>query len=1084
MNKKKKAPQVLRPSRSRGFYLLVAALLCLMAQNIHAQRSPQKVYARASQYSHLPGGYTQVGNTQLYYAVIDNAIDILGYYNGYYYSSTYGDRGYRSAIKVDDHNATNVDCRQGTTSYGVEVKASIEQQGEMARICYTVTNTNASDVTVSMGVHADVMIGNNDSAPISRRTDTIGQTYGLTMKNGNGAQLCVLFGAGLAGVTTVSDYWFGHYSLNYDPHQMVGNYTEGSNYMQENGSYDSGMGWCWKDRTIPAATTLVFSYLIGVGEVNLEPNTTFEVTPDDVEGWNDLTRPHRLTLNGSYESPAGLEGFIDYAVEDGGEWIQLTETLKSGDEFTASLVAMFDPEKPVHVIKFRTRDLVGNTTLLLPIEYVDVAYHNLSGIRDWTFTGDSIYQSDLQCDLDENYYTLTAYHSNVNAGTASFNIEGVFPYTIGRRTYKFEINPQRLTGNISLTQDSFVYNGQDHTPEWQFSEEKYADLLHGKDYTSAYTGNRLPGSATLTITGINNYTGTLTASFSIEKAPLADTQFALTLPPADITYDGQSHGATITTADGVGEATITYLKHGSDQPTTALPTAAGQYTAYLEFAEGTLYHGRAKAPVGTFTIYDFDPAEWALLCNISEQYATMATPWPWDLSQGIKSVSTLHGLTISHGHVLGIDLENQNLTGDIPTLLLTLPQLESLNLAHNHFSGDLGSIASSLLPQQLASAESLREIDLSDNQLTGNLGAFAQRFPHLTSLSASRNSLEDVYPMISPEVTTLDISHQAITRTIPLHLAELSTQAVAEKIPTILLYDHQRQTYSSDIDLMCTTTDGSWAMMLSYRGGQLAIPYVSQPNAYRGQSGDIVHVAVYDNDRPEGSTFPVALTFDEGDSNFDGHIDVLDLQSTILYALGQYAERPFNFTAANTFTDESINVQDIVCTVNILLANAATAAASTSSHRAASQPADATDSYIYIEDGRVMLHSAAPVAALSLGWKGNVDWRFADLGLMKSKATGSVVAYSLEGQTIPAGDVQIGVCHGPVTITHIDMADAQAERLPATFVGDILPTGITDPSAADDNATAIYSPSGLQFSTLQPGINIIQRQGRTLKIMK
>lgn len=138
--------------------------------------------------------------------------------------------------------------------------AFVEPQGELAKICYSVANTTEEDVVVSLGTHADVMIGSNDRAPISRRKDTAGNTYGVTMKDGNGAQLCVLFGSGLAGVTGVSDYWFGYYGTNNSANSMVGNYSSGSYYMEENGSYDSGMGWCWKNRVIPAGETVVFSY--------------------------------------------------------------------------------------------------------------------------------------------------------------------------------------------------------------------------------------------------------------------------------------------------------------------------------------------------------------------------------------------------------------------------------------------------------------------------------------------------------------------------------------------------------------------------------------------------------------------------------------------------------------------------------------------------------------------------------------------------------------------------------------------------------------------------------------------------------
>ena len=211
------------------FLLFLPVLMCCTTQGVYAQNVPKKsASSRASRYSYLPSGYYKVGTTQLYYKLYSEAIDMIGYYKGYYYSSTYADYGYKLSVKVGNNSAMRVDCLNGTTTNGVTVKPSIVQQGELARICYTVTNNNGYDVVVSLGTHADVMIGNNDRAPISRRLDSFGQTYGLTMKDGNGAQLCVLFGSGLAGVSAASDFWFGQYSINYNPEQMVGNYSTGS----------------------------------------------------------------------------------------------------------------------------------------------------------------------------------------------------------------------------------------------------------------------------------------------------------------------------------------------------------------------------------------------------------------------------------------------------------------------------------------------------------------------------------------------------------------------------------------------------------------------------------------------------------------------------------------------------------------------------------------------------------------------------------------------------------------------------------------------------------------------------------------
>lgn len=1043
----------------------MALLFFCVVQNVYAQNGPKKNSARrASRYSYLPTGYNQVGSTQLYYKQYSEAIDMIGYYNGYYYSSTYSDYGYKLSVQVGSNSATRVDCLNGTTTNGVTVQPSVEQQGELARICYTVTNTNETDVVISLGTHADVMIGSNDSAPIERRIDTFGQTYGLTMKDGNGAQLCVLFGSGLAGVTAVSDFWFGYFYLNSEPYQMVGNYSSGDSYMVENGYYDSGMGWCWKGRTITAGSTVVFSYVIGVGEVNLEPNSSFEVTPDDPEGWNDLSRPHRLTLNGSYESPAGLDGVIDYAVEDSEEWIALTDTLASGDEFTGSLVAMFDATKSTHVIKFRTRDLVGNTTLLHPIEYKDVSFHALTGIEEKTYTGDSLFQSNATCDLDESQYELKTYRNNINAGTASFNIEGVFPYTIGRKTYTFTINPQPFSGELQLSETAFVYNGQLFTPDWQFSNANYANLEYDKDYTVAWSNNRLPGTGILTVTGKNNYTGSLTANISIDKAPLADNLFIINLPNEDITYDEQSHGASITKSEGVGEATITYLKQGDSESTTTQPTEPGDYAIYLGFADGSLYYGRPATQVGSFSIYQFNAEEWAILQTVLPQLTEMGWSHSWDASQGMKSVSSIQGLNIEKGHVTGFDLANQNLTGTFPFAILVLPQLQSINLANNKLSGDIGTATYAFAQQHPEQMANIKSLNISGNQLTGNVSLFANSFPSLTSLNASENCLEDVYPTISLSVTELDLSKQTIARIVPLHLANLSVDDIATKVPSILLYDHANQTWETDINLQCTTDDNSWGMTMAYQNGQLSIPYVSEQNTYYGENGDTLNVAVLNNNGTrEGSTFRIKLSFDEGDGNFDGQVNVLDLQTTINYMFEEYTNKPYNFTAANLWKDEVINVQDAVSLVNILLeGNSASAPARAYNHaQRVTSITSGDDVTVFVADGKLVINAAVPVSSfdivVSTGSKFSMNEPITSAGFTCTvKHTDNevhLVGYSLSGATLPVGENVLGTLNEGV-VTYSMLADAEANEITTAFGA--TPTGINSTTSDTQQLNEVY----------------------------
>lgn len=1027
-----------RVSRRLGLLSLIMAMFTIVVLDINSQPvKKRKEVFRRSISSTMPYGYTQVGNTDLCYSkdvTSYNAsvysIDIQGMFDGYYYGSTYGNHGYDVAIKVGDNAATFLDCKYGSTVNGISFESEVVAQSELARVCYHITNTNDWDETISLGIHADVMIGNNDAAPIIRKIDVLGNTYGLALLDGNGAQLCVLFGDGLSGVTGVSDFWFGNWSSNSSAGEMVGNYSQSGYWMVENGSYDSGMGWCWKNRTIPAGTTVTFSWLIGVGDVKLEPYSNFEVTPEDPEGWNDLSRIHVMNIEGDYESPAGLSGRIEYAIEDSEEWTALTDMLESGSTFTGVIKALFNPELSTHTIRFRTVDQVGNTTNLHPIVYPDVSFHSLAGITDKVYTGDSIFQTDLTCDLEEEQYSFK-YKNNVNVGTASLSLEGVFPLTIGRKVYTFTINPQPLAGSVIIPSATYVYNGEPFMPSWQFSNEQYTNLVIDKDYTLQWSNNTLPGTANLTISGIGNYTGELTATFTIDKAPLRASLYQLFLPDEDITYDEQTHGASIQVESGVGEATIYYTSKGQTNYSTQKPKELGDYDIYLQIAEGSLYYGMALTKVGSFTIYKLDEADWVALQSINTQLATQNWSTPWDLSGGIAHASSLQELTIREGRVVGINISNAGLSGALPENLSALSALEAVNL--------------------------------SGNQLTGNIGVYATLFPNLHSLDVSKNCIEDVYPMISPNVTTLNIGQQAISRVVDIHLSDLSTETIATKVPSILLYDHANQTYTTNINLLCTTSDDSWGMTMSYQNGQLSIPYVSEQNTYYGKSGDILNVAVVNNyGTREGSTFQMKLSFDEGDGNFDGQVNVLDLQSAINYMFEEYDNKPYNFTASNLWEDDVINVQDAVCLVNKLLNTDASPAPAL--FRRANELSQDAEASIFIEDNQLILDTSVPVSAFDIMVSGigkcEVIDMLSNLGITCTVKEGNgsahLIGYSLYGTTLPIGrTILCNLQNG--TVTYAMLASCDAQEIKVDISGSM--TGIQSNTVNQRTSDAVYRMS-------------------------
>lgn len=642
-----------------------------------------------------------------------------------------------------------------------------------------------------------------------------------------------------------------------------------------------------------------------------KPNSSFVVTPSDPADWNNLNLPHRLTLEGKFESPDESGGKIEYAVEDSEEWTALTENMDSGSKFSSTITVNFVPGKTKHSIRLRVIDYSGSITLLTPIEYADISACEFTGIKDYTFTGDSIYQQEISSSLSKEQYVVTNYQNNVNAGKANFLVEGVFPYTIGSKNYEF-------------------------------------------------------------------------------------------------------------------------------------------------------------------TIYQMDAQEWKLLTALNATLIKMGWKEPWDMSQGEKSASQLKGVTLEKGHVKALDLSNQQLAGNLPATAFVLPKLESLNISHNRFKG--------------------------------NLGVLGRTLPALTTLDASYNGFTDVLPTLPATIKQLNISNQTIDKTITVDGSHFNINAIIPQLPTILAYDHEKQEYNtSEIGFLITQSDADywyskWGMHVIYKNGKLSVPYITTPFEYRGESGDTLTAVKLKSGADqsiEGSNLKLKYIFQQGDANFAPGIDATDLQATILYAFGAYRYMPFNFTAADTYKDEIINVQDVVCTVNIMLGKAASAARKHDASRSYAENAEYSEysdsqqntntsaqAGIYLRDGKIFLNTEVPVAAISIAASGHINWNLKQLGMEQATEGSSLVAYSLSGNTLPIGETLIGTYDGDATITGISLADEEAKSISSgTHNGTV--TRINGISESNDAAEmGIFNTQGIRTQKMQKGINIVKTQKGTRKVVK
>ena len=116
-------------------------------------------------------------------------------------------------------------------------------------------------------------------------------------------------------------------------------------------------------------------------------------------------------------------------------------------------------------------------------------------------------------------YTVTYSSGCKNAGTykVTVKLKGNYSGSVSK-TYK--INPINLSKcSASLNQTSFTYTGEYIKPvvnAYATINGSKVALVNWKDYKATYSNFKIPGKATITLTGRGNYTGTKTLTFTIK----------------------------------------------------------------------------------------------------------------------------------------------------------------------------------------------------------------------------------------------------------------------------------------------------------------------------------------------------------------------------------------------------------------------------------------------------------------------------------------------------------------------------------------------------------------------------------------
>ena len=448
----------------------------------------------------------------------------------------------------------------------------------------------------------------------------------------------------------------------------------------------------------------------------------------------------------------------------------------------------------------------------------------------------------------------------------------------------------------------------------------------------------------------------------------------------------------------------------------------------------------------------------------------------WNFANNGRYESDFPGVTFLNHRVIEINLANRGLTGTLSTSWMpSLPELTLLNLSRNNIYGDITPL--------VAKMPKLKTLNVSYNRITQVSGLLPATLTTFNAASQMRMASSDVTPSSENFINPL-VSGSLTPTTAPVG------QAVSLALPSLFYYDADKNDNSlrADIQVVDVNKPETVYGTYSYNGANSGWKFTPQQQTSISLEDKKFVALVTRGKWQQWSACPAQLSVLLGDANIDGTVDVLDVQHTLNYILA--TAQPFNYWAANTYTDQIINVQDIVCTVNIMLGlpnNARRSDRARSLDRRADDAADAS-CWVYEQNGRIALTSADDIAAIDIEVEGastdevSLLLRHKDFSMIgQNTATGSrYVIFSTTGATIPAGTgaAVLALSHSAVPVA-IRCADTTAREVKAA-IG--TPTGISEVHSAADGKTVIET-------RLAPGVYIVRTieadgTSKTVKVLK
>ncbi|MFQ9516113.1 MAG: C1 family peptidase [Eubacterium sp.] len=243
--------------------------------------------------------------------------------------------------------------------------------------------------------------------------------------------------------------------------------------------------------------------LVGLGNFTGTKTINFTISNDLAYASIDNVYDHVYT---------GLSPYADPIVSMGERTL-----VRNEDFYTVTLPYRYTGVGTYTLIIFGLNDYTGEQSITYEITPADISDTYVYGNGE-TYTGSelehkpTIKYNDITL-IEGTDYTISC-SNNVNVGKGIMKITGIHNFT-GIRYVSFTIRAANITNAAISNIDKQTYTGSAITPKPVITFNNII-LEEGKDYTLSYSNNIEIGTATITITGIGNFTGTASRIFTIQ----------------------------------------------------------------------------------------------------------------------------------------------------------------------------------------------------------------------------------------------------------------------------------------------------------------------------------------------------------------------------------------------------------------------------------------------------------------------------------------------------------------------------------------------------------------------------------------